>query len=91
MDDEILRAANPFDPEDDVCGCPRCKSVDSTVYACDEPGCWKDASCGTPTEAGYRSTCGAHRPDQTPAHVCGLQGYNPMIDPRCPGCVARNG
>ena len=21
-----------------------------------------------------------------PEHVCGLSGYNPMIDPRCPGC-----
>ena len=25
----------------------------------------------------------------TPEHVCGLQGYNPMIDPPCPGCEAR--
>jgi hypothetical protein len=23
------------------------------------------------------------------AHVCGLQGYNPMIDPPCPGCEMR--
>lgn len=22
-------------------------------------------------------------------HVCGLQGFNPMIDPPCPGCEAR--
>lgn len=26
----------------------------------------------------------------SPEHVCGLQGYNPMIDPPCPGCEARN-
>jgi hypothetical protein len=25
-----------------------------------------------------------------PEHVCGLQGYNGMIDPPCPGCEARN-
>lgn len=24
-------------------------------------------------------------------HVCGLTGYNPMIDERCPGCAARHG
>lgn len=23
-------------------------------------------------------------------HVCGLQGYDPMIDPPCPGCLERN-
>ena len=23
-------------------------------------------------------------------HVCGLQGYNGMIDPPCPGCERRN-
>ena len=22
-------------------------------------------------------------------HICGLQGYDPMIDPPCPGCQAR--
>jgi hypothetical protein len=24
--------------------------------------------------------------DGTPRHVCGLMGYNGMIDPPCPGC-----
>ena len=24
-----------------------------------------------------------------PQHVCHLTGYNPMIDPRCPGCAAK--
>lgn len=28
--------------------------------------------------------------DQKPEHVCGLQGYNGMIDPPCPGCQARD-
>lgn len=27
---------------------------------------------------------------KSPEHVCGLQGYNPMIDPPCPGCEDRN-
>ena len=26
-----------------------------------------------------------------PEHVCGLTGYNPMIDERCPGCAERQG
>ena len=29
---------------------------------CDEPGCKKRITCGTPTATGYRSTCGQHRP-----------------------------
>lgn len=27
---------------------------------CDEPGCTREASCGFPTEAGYRRTCADH-------------------------------
>lgn len=28
-------------------------------------------------------------PVPPPGHVCGLSGYNPMIDPPCPGCEHR--
>lgn len=28
--------------------------------ACDEPGCTKQQSCGWPSDAGYRLTCGEH-------------------------------
>jgi hypothetical protein len=30
-------------------------------------------------------------PTQEPRfeHICGLMGYNPMIDPPCPACTAR--
>ena len=60
---ELLRAQNPFDSADIIYGCPKCRSVDSTAIACDEPGCWEKASCGTPTKDGYRTTCGKHMPD----------------------------
>lgn len=26
-----------------------------------------------------------------PAHICGLSGYNPIIDPPCQGCAWRAG
>ena len=29
---------------------------------CDEPDCYSEISCGTPTENGYRNTCGKHHP-----------------------------
>lgn len=32
--------------------------------ACDEKGCSKQRSCGTPTPGGYRCTCGDHRPNK---------------------------
>jgi hypothetical protein len=30
---------------------------------CDEPDCYNEITCGTPTETGYRNTCGKHKPD----------------------------
>jgi len=60
--DQMLTAPNPFDPGDSIVGCPGCKSVDTLVEVCDEPGCAEFSSCGTPTPTGYRRTCGKHRP-----------------------------
>ena len=60
---EQLRADNPFDPGEFIYGCPKCKSVDCFLRACDEAGCWSDVTCGTPTPNGYRNTCGKHRPE----------------------------
>lgn len=43
--------------------CPQCRGIESTLSrACDEPGCAREASMGTPTPTGYRSTCWDHRP-----------------------------
>jgi len=58
----ILHAPNPFDPNYTVNGCPSCFSINTIIYACDEPDCWQEATCGTPTEDGYRQTCGKHIP-----------------------------
>lgn len=59
---QILHAPHPFDSLDNVTGCPKCKGVDVLVGACDEPGCWQEATCGTPVADGYRTTCGRHNP-----------------------------
>ncbi len=56
----LLTAPNPFDATEIITGCPVCKSVDALVPVCDEPGCIKDVSCGWPSPAGYRHTCGTH-------------------------------
>jgi hypothetical protein len=60
----VLKAPNPFDPEDEILGCPKCKEVNSMVAACDEFDCWEEGSCGTPTLKGYRWTCFRHIPTQ---------------------------
>jgi hypothetical protein len=60
-DAELLRAPSPFDPEDTLCACPKCKAVDDLHNACDEPGCTQKAHCGFPTpDGGYRRTCSRH-------------------------------
>lgn len=59
---DVLTAKNPFDMSDQISGCPKCLQINTIIYACDEPGCWRDVSCGTPTKDGYRSTCGEHAP-----------------------------
>jgi len=33
---------------------------------CEEPGCHERATCGTPTEKGYRTTCSKHAPRRKP-------------------------
>lgn len=62
LEGDVLQAANPFDVDDQINGCPKCHSVDSIVVACDEPDCWQQSTCGTPVTGGYRQTCGKHVP-----------------------------
>ncbi len=60
--DHILTAPNPWLDGDTIHGCPECKSPVQFREVCDEPGCWNEASCGTPTPNGYRRICGQHTP-----------------------------
>lgn len=55
-----LRAPNPFDPSEELVGCPTCKSVDSFLAVCDEPDCVQTVSCGWQSPEGYRRTCYQH-------------------------------
>ena len=59
---DLLSAENPFNADNTIYGCPYCKSVNSEMVACDEWGCWEQASCGTPMPDGYRTTCHEHKP-----------------------------
>lgn len=62
----LLRAVNPFVPEELCVACPVCKEIgfhDGTLtIACDAPGCSRSVSAGTPIQYGYRQTCSDHRP-----------------------------
>ena len=60
-----LKAPNPFDEDEFIYACPKCKDMEEIVMVCDEPGCDKEATCGTPSppsQAGwtYRNVCGNH-------------------------------
>ena len=62
LQERLLIASNPFNKNEEIYGCPKCQSINSLALACDEPGCWQSVTCGTPTEDGYRNTCGKHAP-----------------------------
>lgn len=57
----VLRAPDPFNEGDELIACPKCR-CQTIRTCCDEPGCWEEATCGTPTPSGYRRTCGPHHP-----------------------------
>lgn len=59
-DADLLHAPNPFEPEDEIVGCPHCKGVGPFTQACDEDDCKKNAGCGWPSPDGYRNTCYEH-------------------------------
>lgn len=65
-DAELLKANHPFIAGEPIRGCPGCRDVFDLRPACDEPECWEMQTCGTPTPAGYRITCGRHRPEKQP-------------------------
>jgi hypothetical protein len=60
QDSKLLRAPNPFRPEDIITGCPGCRGVVEFDEMCDAEGCNNAASCGWPSEQGYRRTCYQH-------------------------------
>jgi len=63
-DEFILTAANPFDAEDKVAGCPHCKSVGSFLGACMDEACGLESSHGCPGGFGFRyvQVCWNHSP-----------------------------
>lgn len=57
---DLLEAQDPFDAAAKCYGCPECRSINCFTPLCDEEGCKKEASCGWPSDDGYRQTCGKH-------------------------------
>lgn len=58
--DRLLRAESPFDPDDEIVGCPECKSIVGFISLCHETGCSEQASMGKSTEDGYVNSCHKH-------------------------------
>lgn len=68
--DQLLHGSSPFAPHEYIYGCPRCQAIEQCHTCCDEPDCWEQDTCGTPTPGGYRRTCDKHAPKQE-ARRCG--------------------
>ena len=61
LEQDLLRAPSPFDSDEELVGCPVCKSCDGFTELCELADCEKPATCGGPGEDGiYRRTCVAH-------------------------------
>jgi hypothetical protein len=61
LETEALQGINPFKPSCILLACPDCQEQ-TLCTCCDEPECRCEATCGTPTDSGYRLTCHKHRP-----------------------------
>lgn len=62
-ENEAIRAPDPFNEGDTLIACPKCR--EQTLHTCcDDPECKMEATCGTPTQEGYRWTCGQHVPNE---------------------------
>jgi hypothetical protein len=58
---DLLRAASPFNDEDQIEGCPMCTAVTQFEILCQVENCLKEATCGTPLPDGsYVRCCGDH-------------------------------
>lgn len=63
--DDGLTISNEFDIENmdaikEKVREEKIESLKPLLSMCDEPGCYKDAGCGWPSETGYRWTCYEH-------------------------------
>lgn len=59
----LLTAPSPFDPEDILTSCPKCKTVGDTEHLCDIEGCREISSMGVPMKNGsYVWRCHHHEP-----------------------------
>jgi len=58
---DLLTAPHPFDHDNVIRGCPRCKNCDPFDRVCDVAGCLNVSSSGNPFPDGtYRWLCWTH-------------------------------
>jgi hypothetical protein len=62
--DDLLYAPNPFEPDDTIRACPKCKDIDNSLHtACEIDGCKRYGEGGYPLADGrYVWRCFEHRP-----------------------------
>jgi hypothetical protein len=61
-DEDILTSHNPFEPDEEIDGCPKCHCIDTLLTVCDAPGCVNTLYKGWPYQDGYSTKCVLHAP-----------------------------
>lgn len=63
--EQLLTATSPFDSEDILTACPKCKSVEDRDHLCGIEGCRELSGMGVPMKDGsYVWLCHNHRPTE---------------------------
>ena len=61
---DICMVADPAEPNPNRAikwhVCPKCRQANQFTNMCDEPSCREKATCGWPSDQGYRRTCEKH-------------------------------
>ena len=63
-DGQVLRAPNPFKPDEEISGCPNCLEVESLAAACCVDGCGEPMAGGMLIDSEYVWLCQKHHQEE---------------------------
>ncbi len=58
---QLLSAQNPFEQDEIMYACPKCRDTENITGVCEIDKCWEESTCGLNTLDGYKRLCCNHR------------------------------